>query len=128
MEQLATLIKQLELKLLHTDMRVNPSVADALLSEEFEEIGNDGRVQSRQAVIEWLLHKDAQQRWSLEDFRIKMLSNDVVMAIYRAVKMNASLETYLKPSKASLRSSIWRRHGDSWKMVFHQASNNNTKE
>ncbi|HBV21132.1 MAG TPA: DUF4440 domain-containing protein [Nitrosomonas sp.] len=122
MEQLAALIKQLELKLLHTDMRVNPSVADTLLSEEFEEIGNDGRVHSRQAVVEWLLHKDAQQKWSLEDFRVKMLSNDVVMAIYRAVKMNASSETYSETKKGSLRSSIWRRHGDSWKMVFHQAT------
>ncbi|PTN11762.1 DUF4440 domain-containing protein [Nitrosomonas aestuarii] len=122
MEQLAALIKQLELRLLHTDMCVNPSVADALLSERFEEIGNDGRVHSRQAVIEWLLHKDVQQKWSLEDFRVKMLSNDVILAVYRAEKINLSPEINSKTNKGSLRSSIWQRHGDSWKMVFHQAT------
>lgn len=118
MEQLAIQIKQMELTLLHTDMQANPSLPEELLSEEFEEIGSDGRINSRQAVVEWLMNKDNQLKWSLEDFRVKTLSNDLVMAIYRTKARNEAAKVH----QGSIRSSIWRRRGDSWEMVFHQAT------
>ena len=121
MDALAAQIEQLELKLLHTDWRANPSVIDELLGEAFEEIGSNGQVSSRQDVVVWLLNKDSDQKWLLQDFRIKLLSNDMVVAIYHAVKVEQAeqaLETY----RGSIRSSIWQRYGSQWKMVFHQAT------
>lgn len=117
MEKLAAQIKALELKLLHTDMRTHPEVIDELLDNTFEEIGNNGQVNSRDQAVNWLLNKDNALSWSLEDFRIKPLSTDTVIAIYRAIKSNQTKAT----RGGSIRCSIWRRYGDQWKMVFHQA-------
>ena len=127
MEPLAAQIMQLELMLLHTDMRANPTVIDELLDSGFEEIGSDGQTHSRQRVVAWLLNKDNAQQWSLADFRIKSLSNDMVIAIYRAVRHDPAQATgkndnEQKAYRGSIRSSVWQRHGDHWKMIFHQAT------
>ena len=122
MDELSAQIRHLELKLLHTDMRENPVLLDALLSEDFEEIGHDGQVHSRQAVVEWLQKKDPQLKWSLEDFRIRMLSNDLVMAIYRAVRISPLPEKNGEMKRGSIRNSIWQRQKGCWRMIFHQAT------
>jgi len=127
MEPLATQIMQLELKLLHTDMHAYPAVIDELLDSTFEEIGSDGLAHSRQEVVEWLLHKDGAQQWSLADFRIKSLSNDMVIAVYRAVRRDPAQaagkdQNGQEAYRGSIRSSVWQRRGDHWKMVFHQAT------
>jgi hypothetical protein len=127
MEPLAAQIMQLELKLLHTDMCAHPAVIDELLDSAFEEIGSDGQAHSRQDVVAWLQNKDSAQHWSLADFRIKPLSNDMVIAIYRAVRHDPAQaagkdQNGQKAYRGSIRSSVWQRHGDHWKMVFHQAT------
>ncbi len=112
-------IRRLEFKLLHSDMKVRPSLLDVLLAEEFEEIGGHGAVSSRQEVVGWLLNKNPQDRWSLTDFRVRELSIDLVLAIYRAEKI---VEKKNIVSKGSIRSSIWKHNTQGWQMVFHQAS------
>lgn len=120
MKSLEEQIKTLELKLLHTDTGTDPSLFNALLSEDFEEIGNTGHINSRQEVINWLINKNNDDRWLLKNFRIKILSTDWVLAIYEAQKISNLDST--STSRGSLRSSIWKRHGDNWQMVFHQGS------
>ncbi|MDH5692716.1 MAG: DUF4440 domain-containing protein [Gammaproteobacteria bacterium] len=112
-------IKELEEKLLHSDVRSNPELLDELLAQEFEEIESTGRLTSRREVVDWLLNKEVNTRWSLDAFRIKPLSEEVVLAVYVATKLN----TENKKSKGSMRCSIWQRHGDNWKMIFHQGTN-----
>jgi len=112
-------IRRLEFKLLHSDMKVRPSLLDELLAKEFEEIGGNGAVNSRQEVVGWLLNKNPQDRWSLTDFRVRELSTDLVLAIYRAEKI---VEKKNIVSKGSIRSSIWKHNTQGWQMVFHQAS------
>ena len=118
MNTLEALIKELEESLLHTDVRTNPDILNKLLAEDFEEIGVTGKVTSREEVIDWLVNKEQNVRWSLNNFRVKQITPDMVVAIYEAKK-----ET-LQPhqSKASMRSSIWKLFGDQWKMVFHQGT------
>ena len=122
MDELADQIRQLELKLLHADWRADPTAIDELLGDTFEEIGNNGQINARQDVVDWLLNKDPHQVWALQDFRIKQLSDDTVVAIYRAVKVNQMEENKKRSTQSSIRSSIWQRFGDHWKMVFHQAT------
>lgn len=112
-------IKQLELKLLHSDMKVSPSLLDTLLAKEFEEIGDNGAVNTRQDVADWLLNKNPQERWLLTDFRVKELSAGLVLAIYHAKKV-AGQKNFV--SKGSVRSSIWKHNTQGWQIVFHQAS------
>jgi hypothetical protein len=51
-------IKNLEEKLLHSDVRKNPEILNELLSEDFEEIGSIGKISSREEVIDWLVTKE----------------------------------------------------------------------
>ena len=112
-------VRQLELKLLHSDIKVMPSLLDALLAKEFEEIGGNGAVSSRQEVVDWLLNKNPQDRWSFTDFRVREVSTDLVLAIYHAKKVVGQKNIV---SKGSVRSSIWKHNTQGWQMVFHQAS------
>ena len=118
MIQLASQIQELEEKLLHENMQENPLLLDALLAETFLEIGYSGKMSSRQEVVDWLINKPITDRWILSNFCVNLLSPDIVLAVYQAQKINDSVQI----SKTSTRSSIWKRYGRQWKMMFHQAS------
>jgi len=118
MNGIAEQIKQLELKLLHFDLKTEPELINDLLSHDFEEISQSGKINARCDVVDWLIHKDIHLHWSLNDFRIRMLTDELVMAMYTAQKMNDRNNL----SKGSMRTSIWQRQGGAWKMIFHQAS------
>ncbi|MBX3617812.1 DUF4440 domain-containing protein [Nitrosomonas sp.] len=118
---LAELIRQLELKLLQTDLTAHPGLIDELLAEDFEEIDHNGEIRSRADVIGWLKIKDPAMQWIFKDFRIKALTHSTVLAIY-------SLQKTGQPdtgNAGSIRTSIWQYRNNQWKMVFHQASRKN---
>jgi hypothetical protein len=112
------IIKKLELQLLHSDVRNNPELLNELLSEDFEEIGNIGKVSSREEVVEWLLTKDKDTKWTLNEFRVREITSKIVLAIYRVTKDSPLHDK----SKGSIRSSIWKKYDDGWKMTFHQGT------
>ena len=118
MNEIRDRIKQLEEKLLHADVRQNPEILNELLSKDFEEIGSSGKISSREQVIHWLVTKEKNIQWSLNDFRVRVLAADLVLATYRANK-KAILTTN---SNGSMRSSIWQLTGENWKMIFHQGT------
>ncbi len=115
---LAGLIQQLELKLLQTDLNANPVLIDELLAQDFEEIDNQGHQHSREDVIDWLKRKDPNLHWAFRDFRVKVLTGDCVLAIYSLQKAQQSGAH----APGSIRTSLWQRQGNQWKMVFHQAT------
>lgn len=47
MKNIEAQIKELEGKLLQSDVRANPQILDELLAEDFEEIGSLGTISSR---------------------------------------------------------------------------------
>ena len=118
MANIEALIKGLEEKLLRTDVRKNPDILDELLSEDFEEIGSIGRTSSRAEVVNWLVTKEKDIEWTVNEFRIRELSPDLVLAIYRADKKN---KTNIQ-SAGSIRSSLWKKNGNRWQMIFHQGT------
>jgi hypothetical protein len=109
-------IKELEERLLHTDVRKNSIILTELLSDDFEEVGSDGEISTREEVIEWLINKEKNIKWSLNDFRIKELSPELIVATYIAIKDNQSNST------RSIRSSILKNFSGNWKMIFHQGT------
>lgn len=109
---------QLELKLLQTDLMLNSTLIDNLISSDFEEINSNGQVNSRVEVVNWLLHKDKNIHWSLTDFRIRELADDVILVIYIAKRHDDPN----RANKGSIRSSIWKHKNQRWKILFHQAS------
>lgn len=116
--KLTGIIQRLELDLLHSDLNAHSERINELLAENFEEIDQRGQIHSRDDVIDWLKHKDPNLRWAFKDFRVKVLTSDFVLAIY-------SLQKPDQPdtgTAGSIRTSLWQRHGNQWKMVFHQAT------
>jgi len=109
-------IKELEERLLHTDVRKNSTILNKLLNDEFEEIGSDGKISTRKEVVEWLVNKEKNTIWSLNDFKIKKLSPHLILATYIAIKKNQS------NSSRSIRSSIWKNISGNWEMIFHQGT------
>jgi hypothetical protein len=71
------------------------------------EFGASGKVWSKTELVTAISQEPASER-RLEDFRVRELSASVWLATYR--------------TGSSLRSSIWRRAGDSWQMIFHQGT------
>ena len=116
MQGLEEQIEYLENKLLHTDVRKNPELLTSLLAEDFEEIGSSGIVNTRAEVVEWLTRKEQDITWTLSHFRVKLLSENIVLANYQAIKNGTT------SSKGSIRSSIWQRNNGNWQMIFHQAT------
>jgi len=93
-----------------------------LLADDFVEFGVSRRTFDKLQVVEELPHSPAAPV-IIEDFQVKVLAPDVVLATYRAVKTNESREEM----RNSLRSSIWKFLDGRWQMVFHhdtRAQNN----
>lgn len=115
---LTGIIQRLELDLLQSGPSAHPGLIDELLAQNFEEIDNQGHLHSREDVIDWLKRKDPNLHWVFRDFRVKVLTGDCVLAIYSLQKPQQSGAH----APGSIRTSLWQRQGNQWKMVFHQAT------
>lgn len=108
---------RLEEKLLNPEVRKSSDEVMALLSDDFVEFGSSGRIFEKTDVIE-ALKVESSTHFSLEDFRAAPLSEGVVLVTYRAT-MQHELS---KVKSSSLHSSIWKKSGSAWKLVFHQGT------
>ena len=100
-------IRELEEQLVTPEVRASADALDRLVSDRFVEFGSSGRVYTKRDVIAQML-AEPNVTISVADFQVLALSPDVALATYRTGR--------------SLRSSIWRREGDCWRIVFHQGT------
>ena len=116
-EDLAELLQKLE-ELLHVQsVRSTAQELDKLLADEFFELGVSGKIWTRESVIQTLKSESFSKR-SMSDFKLSILAPEIALVTYRAHRF----ATEDRPSADSLRSSIWKRIGPGWKMVFHQGT------
>lgn len=85
--------------------------AVALLDRGFREFGSTGRVWDRASIVAAMSVEDFEAP-RVEYLRATVLTADLVLVTYRTVR----------PGRSTLRSSIWRRTGDSWLLCFHQGT------
>jgi hypothetical protein len=99
-----------ELRLLDPRIRASPRSVLALLHEQFREFGASGAVWDRTSIIAAV----ASDRGPLTAHQMHAvhLASDVVLLTYVA----------RQPGRASLRSSVWMRDKDGWKLYFHQGT------
>lgn len=100
-------IRELEERLLIPAVRASAEALDRLVSDEFVEFGSSGRVYTKQSVIAQMLAEPS-ITVSVSEFHVLAVSPDVALATYRTGR--------------SLRSSVWRREGEDWRIVFHQGT------
>ena len=82
----------------------------------FWEIGASGRRYSREYVLDLLekrYAKPAPEIWETSEFCCRELAQDTYLLNYTLLQDNA---------RKTRRSTIWRRTGSGWKIVFHQGT------
>jgi ribonuclease HI len=104
-------VRDLELRLLDPAVRGERAAVEQLLHPDFRELGASGRIWDTQAMIE-LLGEEPGERAEVQDLAAERLARDVVLVTYRA----------RTPERSSYRASVWVRHGDSWRVRFHQGT------
>jgi hypothetical protein len=119
MQNLVQQIKGLEETLLQGHTRADQQMLSKLLHDDFEELGASGHVVTKSEAIDWLLREDDHIQWSLSDFKVRRLSDEIALATYRAQKTDLAANT----TKHSLRSSLWLKTETGWALRFHQGTN-----
>jgi hypothetical protein len=88
---------------------------ERMAAADFWEIGASGHRYSRAHVLDVLEHRapdPAEHTWKTRDFHCRELGRDTYLLTY----------TLEQGERVSRRSTIWRRHGDEWMIVFHQGT------
>jgi len=106
---LPKLIEALEQSLLDPSVRQSTEQLNTLIADDFLEFGSSGKIYNKQDCIK---PDDIPRKLVVSDFKIKELSKDVMLATYKTTEDGI----------ASLRSSIWKRYGAEWQMIFHQGT------
>ena len=87
-----------------------------MTADDFWEIGASGQRYSRDYVLDVLEARRNnpvdESNWESRDFHVRELSPDVYLLTY----------TLRQGARLTRRSTIWRRAGDDWKIVFHQGT------
>jgi hypothetical protein len=114
---LSTRLEQLEKRLLEHTTRLNHDELSVLLADDFVEFGASGVAWTRAEVIEGLQSEVFLPRF-ISDFVLRQLSDDVALVTYLCCSIASDQTCEMN----SLRSSIWRKRDDAWRMVFHQGT------
>jgi len=113
-EDLSTLLRELENKLLDPTVRQSPAELGRLLADEFVEFGSSGNVYRKKDCASGI----PTVRVDISDFQAKLLAPGLALVTYRAFNHEPS-----RPHLAyTLRSSIWKLSGGQWRMIFHQGT------
>ncbi|MFS2175893.1 DUF4440 domain-containing protein [Rhizobium pisi] len=86
-----------------------------MTDEEFWEIGASGKIYTREFVIANSLERYEQPEphdWPCEDFSISELAENLYQINY----------ILKEPDRTTRRTTLWRKSGGGWKIVFHQGT------
>lgn len=104
-------VERLERELLDPAVRTDSSRMATLLHPDFEEIGRSGRIWGRDALVEALAEED-EPATELTVLAVERIGDDVMLLTARSAEARG----------VSLRSSLWLRSGDRWRLRFQQGT------
>jgi hypothetical protein len=99
----------------HPELGTSREAYEAMTEAAFWEVGASGRRYSRESIVQTLLERYSQpyeDEWKTKDFFCQQLAENLYLLTY----------TLLQGERVTRRSTIWRRSGDHWKIVFHQGT------
>lgn len=108
---------ELELYLLKSEVRSSAEELASLIHDDFLEFGGSGIRFGKEEVL-MRLPKERCPEFCATDFELRVLTPDLAQLLYRAsmIKPDEFITRY------SLRSSLWKKSGDNWQMIFHQGT------
>ena len=88
---------------------------EAMMDDEFFEVGASGKKYSREFVLDALELRDhsAAEHLVVTDFACRQISNDTWLVTYELEQAEARI---------SRRSTLWRRTPQGWKVLYHQGT------
>ena len=114
-------LRKLEESLLDLAVRRNGDRLREMLADDFLEFGSSGRVWTRKTIIDLLAREKGFVPPAIVDLECRLLSGEVALVTYRTVRTDAETGEHLE----SLRSSLWTRDANGWRMRFHQGTRTN---
>ncbi len=117
----ASILRALEEELLDQDDRPTTRQIAAIVADDFVGYDTTGRIYNK---AETLRNHSARRfraivETALDDFRVRILADQVALVTYRAVRRS-------KGSNQSLRCSVWAHLDDRWQLIFHQRTRVNS--
>jgi len=109
-------IHELELSLLSPAVRSSSNSLNKLLADDFVEFGSSGLIYNKSDILKRLPATIDRVEFVMNDFSIKIIEENIVLTTFK-IKRTINGEIII-----SLRSSLWRRQGDSWQIFFHQGT------
>lgn len=113
-------IQALEESLHRPEIRRSREAVEALLADGFTEFGSSGTLYRRAEIIDLLTEEEeAADDGSLHtsDYALTPISPDAVLLTYRTQHTAGD-----GSERHVLRSSIWIKDGQKWRMLFHQGT------
>ncbi|TWT02493.1 DUF4440 domain-containing protein [Planomicrobium sp. CPCC 101079] len=117
MSKLEKEIYALEQSHLQPDVRVSQQKLKGVLDEEFYEFGSSGRIWRRSDYKED--HSLTPDLMDITDFIMHELGPEAVLTTYHIYNRTTG--------KKSLRSSVWKKRPEGWKLFFHQGTGANSE-
>lgn len=109
-------LKELEETLLRPEVRRSRVKMSVLLADDLVEYGRSGRIYDRAAILD-MVDKPFEGQLSLQGFSAKALAPSVALVRYATVLRHAD-----ENKSYSLRSSVWSRTEQGWRLMFHQGT------
>ena len=114
---LAAHLEALERALHDPVVRADAARLEALLDPDFSEIGSSGTCYGRAAALVEIPAERAVVEIVSDDYRVAVLAPTVAQVRYRSWYVVGGVR-----QRTVLRSSLWRLHGATWRMLFHQGT------
>jgi hypothetical protein len=93
---------------------------EALIAEDYFEIGGSGRVYSRERVIETVVDRYDREEppveYEVEDFAVRQIAPHMYLATYTLSQPDGH------ETRVTRRSTIWTNANDQWQVVYHQGT------
>lgn len=110
-ENLKEHLQQLEESHTGLEVRRSKEKLDAILADDFFEIGSSGYIYDKKECLETGV---VLTEMKLHNYEIYPLAHDIVLSTYFLVDTTRERNT--------LRSSIWKLIGGHWQLYFHQGT------
>jgi hypothetical protein len=101
-----------EMELLRPEVRADRQRLEALLDDDFVEIGATGRIWTRDELIAELFASPALDDLDVSDVAVRTVAPDVVLVTYTTSRADIRVR----------RSAWWRSSGTGWRCIFHQGT------
>ena len=92
-----------------------PAAIEALLAEDFIEVGASGGTCTREEGVGMLVRRaehPPEWQWEMHDYKLRRLSEDICLATWLLAL----------DGRKSRRATVWRREGRTWRAAYHQGT------